>query len=354
MLFLPDSFTDWGAFTYQSLGTLNDSNDKTAWIVRAPKSGTLHSFEWRNGATATLNATLRFSFQGVNASGEPDGSPTHFVTTTSAPGAQAWIAPPGPLTDDGTAGGNKKVVTQGDLFAIVLDTTAYTSGGLNAVGLTAGDDVAGFPYQTHFETSWAKLGNTSPVFALKYADGTYGSIPMVYPYSLLNTHTYNNTSTPDEIALVITPAFDIDVAGVRLKINVSAAADLVLYDANDGVLTSLSLVSASAQQVAAARYPAYFFPATIRLLAGQTYRLAVLPTSGSNITFHSFSVADAAILASLFGGGSAYYAERTNGGAWSPTTTQRPFIDLWVTAINSIGVGSSQGGFGGSRLRVGH
>ena len=68
--------------------------------------------------------------------------------------------------------------------------------------------------------------------------------------------------------------------------------------------------------------------------ADTTYRLAVKPTTATNVSLYSFSVNAAAIMAAFVGGTQWYQSTRTDAGAWTDSTTNCPFIGLHLSQLD--------------------
>jgi len=77
--------------------------------------------------------------------------------------------------------------------------------------------------------------------------------------------------------------------------------------------------------------------ADISLLGSTNYRVAVKPTSANNCQLRDHDLPGAVYMDAIEGGQNWHYTERTDAGAWTQTTTKRPWIGLLVTA-NDDGV----------------
>ena len=99
-----------------SVFTLTASTHKVAWVIRAPKTGTLNRFGVRLGTVAnTPDNGIRFSFQDVTIStGAPDEVQDQFADVTTGLVTDAWCEPTTFLGASGTGSGAKRSVTAGD------------------------------------------------------------------------------------------------------------------------------------------------------------------------------------------------------------------------------------------------
>lgn len=318
--------------------TLNDGVDRVAVVFRAPKAGTLHSFEWRQGTNATSPGNgVRYAFQDLDASGDPDGTDDQFRTITTGFGAATWLVPPGPITSDGTDSGTKRTVTAGELLAAVIYLPNFTTGSVTFSQLDLGGAVLGISGQTYCDikaAAFAKNFNTA-CMVLKYDDGTYATpSPDSHPILNLNTTTFNSGSTPDERGLIFSLPMRSYVSGIWVRLDLDNACDVVLYD-SDGttVLATTSLVSTARPSTAAQTSLVPFGP--VLLLANTTYRVVIKPTTGSSVSTYDFDVTSAAVMAGAPGGANFYYTSRTDAGAWADVTTKRPWMGLLITGMSS-------------------
>jgi len=321
------------------ISTLNASAHKFAYVGRVPKTGTLDKFEYRMG-TVNNNPDngLRLSFQDVDlTTGDPDGVQDQFRDMTGTFVTGAWQAP-GLMTSDGTDSGTKRSVTAGDLLACVIEFVSFVaSDSITMVGLatsaTAPQALSGnFPYVDTFAAAWSK--NYSPSTAvLKYSDGSYASFGLLwYPYLNVNTTTYNSGSTPDERGMVFQVPIKCQVSGFWVHADLDGDADIVLYDAASSVVLTVSTDTDVRSQTSGAN--GYYACAPTTLTANVLYRLVVKPTSVTNISTYDFDVNADNLMQVVELGTNAYYTQRTDAGAWTDTTTKRPWMGLQISGID--------------------
>lgn len=336
--------------------TMNASGDRIAVVLQVPKTGTLEQFEFRV-ATVTNNPDngIRLSFQDISlTTGNPDGTQDQFCDIPGPLVANTWTAPPNALTNDGTGGGVKRSVTQGDLLGCVIDFVTFVASDSFGVAYRS----LGTPTLTSViytddgsSGAYVKRQTEAIVIALKYDDGTYVELPSYFaPVNTVNNTAYASNSTPDERALRFQVPFTCKVRGAWIRINFAGAVDIVLYDNASSVLATASLdvdvkvSSGSIQDVYA------FFSSEIELTINTTYRLSIKPTTTTTITLQSLTVSVAGLMAGITGGAQLYLSTRTDAGAWTDTTTERPIAGLVISALSD---GVSSGGSGGSFPFVG-
>lgn len=320
---------------------LDAAGEKLAFIFYAPKTGTLRSAGFRLG-TVTTGQTLKASFQDVSlTNGDPDGTVDQFRTVTVADTDDNTWKQTGIISSDGTDGGTKRTVTQGDLLALVIEFDS-TVGNLNISGATA-SSASDSPfligvYCDHFTAAWLKSSAALPLLALEYDDLSFPFLPGVWPISASATQVYGNGSTPDEAALRL-QLFPAKVIGGWANCTIAGNADFVLYDASSNVLASGSLDSDV--RLAANGQHICIFTSEATLAANTTYRLSLKPTTATSVTLRYFDVNAAAILGQVQGGQQMYYSTRTDAGAWTDTTTRRPMMGLLISALDD---GAAAGG----------
>lgn len=317
---------------------------RLAWIFQCPKAGTLDGLEFLLG-TVFSSQTMRVSFQDLSGS-DPDGVQDQFADFTASPAGWKTTL----ITSDGTSGGVKRTVTQGQWVAAVIqypgtagdvyctNITDSTSGGM---ATAQGDGYV----RTHNGTSW----NTTPSgvlglnIALKYNDGSYGQfLGLHVPMSSVTTESFASNSTPDEIGFTFDVVAPLRVTGAWLYIDEDAAFDVVLYATNG--TTALGTVSTTAIRGTSSMALGYVrFPTPLDLTVGTSYRLALKPTTTSTVGLQVVTVANSALRAAWPGGSSVQYTARTDAGSWTQTATKLPQMGLIVTGLE-VGGGSGGGG----------
>lgn len=326
----------------QATYLLNASGDRLAFVFPVPKAGTLDWVEFRLSAvTNNPDNGLRVSFQTIDTgTSDPDGTQDQFRDLTGALSA-GWQVPAGPLTDDGTNGGVKRTVTAGEMLGCVIDFVSFVAGdSVTVAGGLSGVQALGNAYTDDGSAgSYTKSGNY-PALALKYADGTYACFDLpIWPLNTINSRTFNSGSTPDERGLHFTLPVTGACSGGWVRIDVDAAADLVLYDSGNTVLASATITPARVTNSGLSTL-VYWDPVT--LSANQSYRLVVKPTSVSSVSLYDVDLSTAALQAGIPGGATWYSTSRTDGGAWTDTDTNRPWMGILLSQFDD-GAGGGAG-----------
>jgi hypothetical protein len=357
-LWTPQCFTSAGA-AFGGGMIMDASAEKVALIGEVPKTGTLDKFEWRLGTVTQAPANgLRCSFQDVSATdGAPDGTQDQYRDVTSGITSNSWVAP-GLMTSDGTDGGVKRSVTQGDIIACVVEFVSFSASDNVRVAQLDTDIhrvVGQFPYSNHFTAAWA-VGSPTSIMVLKYNDGTYASFhPTILPVLTFNNHTMNTGTTPDEIALLFQVPFSCKIGGAGFRVDADQDFDIILYDSDGTTPLATSSRDKDRRGSTAGINGFARFTSDVTLTINTDYRLAVKPTTASSIVLYSMDVSAAAILGAIEGGTSMSYSSRSDAGAWTPLTTRRPLIYPWLTALDdgAGGGGSNTGIFQGINGQTG-
>lgn len=336
------------AFSGTGNGTIDASTEKASFLISIPRSGDLAAFEFLTGAvTFSILSVLRCSFQDINSSGDPDGTQDQYRDLTTV-GASSWIVP-GLMTSDGTDTGTKRSVTRGQRIACVIEyqtftaldsivVPALTSSATSAVDSTFG----GFPYPDNFIGGvWIKRASR-PILALRYSDGSYYPLGSdIYPIKTLTSVTYaSNDGTADERGMKFQVPFAAKLDGAWFRADLDGDADFVVYNGAGSVLGSQSLPAASRQNTGGVNF-AVELDTEIELAANTDYYAVVKPTTTTSLTLYEYTIDSAGLMAAIPGGSSWQHVARVDAGAWTTTSTRRPWIALRLSAIDIPSGGGS-------------
>jgi len=328
--------------------TLDATTDQAEFIWQAPEAITITRIGIRVGTITGTTPTFKGSVQGVDGSGNSDGtikgggSPASktFNPTSLGWSNNTWHW----ITLD-----NSYACTRGEFLSVVV---AYDSGTINGsnslqvtLGWASGHNHA-TPYAISNEAGSRTKQTVCAVFGLGSAGTAYGR-----PMLSITQQTFSSSTTPDEYALGFTlPSTwgsTFQVGGVEAyRDPIAAQNDLVtLYSGTttlqdvtpDGDITS----SASVPHV----YEIFFDETSLTTLNfGSTYRVGITPqgTTSSGNTIPILEVESAADFEAYSGGQLFFLSTRTDAGAWTDTTTKRPLLGLIITDWSvSSGGGSS-------------
>lgn len=348
-----------GILTQSNFGPINASGDRIGFVFRAPKTGTLHSFEcYASVVTNNPDNGVRLSFQDVSATtGMPDTTQDQYRDFTGTAGTinVGWVTPTGPLTSDGTDNGSKRSVTKGDLVACVVDFINFAASDAISFRQGVGSGTADrsfYPVDGSGGT-WTKVTSTSAMCLLvKYDDGSYVDMGnWSGPWTTVTDTSYASNSTPDERGIRFTAPVAMRVTGGWARIDPTGDFQIKLYnDSNTELATTPTYdkdtFTGSGSGSLNVRA---LFTSTAELQAGSTYRLTVVPTTTTALVLAQTTMPSAASNQAFPAGSATSFilTTRSDGGAFSDTDTARPVMGLIVDGIDSSG-GGGGGNSGGS------
>ncbi|MCR4287139.1 MAG: hypothetical protein NUW09_03905 [Deltaproteobacteria bacterium] len=321
-----------------SVMALTAINYKGAAIIQAPKTGNISNIGFLASVYST-QADIDVRIETINTSGDPSG--TLWAANTNAAYSVTSVG-----WKETAALTASAAVVAGDYIAVVFANPASgtPSWGLASLYGNGGNLAENLPYCDLYTTSWAKQGRI-PVIALKYDDGTYESYPCI-PLSLITSVAFNTGSA----ATIIGAKFKLPVpsraVGCYVYLDLDANADLILYaDGSPGTeLMNISLDS-NKRRATTGQLFRIMFDAPVSITKDTWYRLALKPTTGTSITLYHMDANSLAIVDSMEMGQNFLYSTSA-GGAWTDTTTRRPFMGL---IFDQFDEGVSAGG-GGARI----
>lgn len=329
----------WAATPVLATTLLTDATGEKTAILGFPQTKdvgkSLVSVGFRFGAvTKAGGSALIVSHQDLNSAagafpGQPDEVIDGSVAVANADAAflsNTWI---------NTGNFDVARTMSASPFAIVVEYDGAGRLGADSVIVSGYTPAAGSAYigPALKTAGWAAQGVVQNIL-FTFGDGTFGTFLDSFPNTGFTTTAYNNGSAADEYALEFTvPApMKVDGAWVNMAVAlVSSDFDVVLYNGTTVIISASVdanwLVSTTARP---ARIP---FPEQT-LTPGNTYHLAVKPTTANNLTVYDFTVNNANHFQAWPLGTSAYLATRVDAGAWTPLTTRRPMMGLYVSAIS--------------------
>jgi len=349
---------------FGTAGTIDASAEKFAmtgrvwWPDRADTSKDISTVSIRVGAVSSFNASSqwRVSLQDIDTTAgppiRPDGTVDQsFVSAAgTGPTANSW--------NTVTLSSNR-TVTLGDLFAVVVDYSAFTStSSIIIQGLNTA--ATGFrQLQTDcvlFTASWASQAFV-PTVVFGFSDGTYGTFLNAAVNNVYNTRAFNSGSTSsgslstgDERGNEWVQDITMKADGCWMDINPASGADfdIVLYEGTTALQTIT--VDSNALQVAGSVRRTYFAfsgdPET--LTAGNTYRLMVKPTTTNNVTIYTVTISDSNYRSLLFQD-DVLGNSRVDGGSFGAGTN----LEVAVMGLTICAVDDGAGGASGPAHIIG-
>jgi lysophospholipase L1-like esterase len=288
-----------------------------------------------SGITGTC-PVMQISLQGVDASGNPDGT----IKGGASP-ASATFTPAGASTFFWQNLNNAYVANRGDWLAWVF---SYSSGTINASNRPI---ILSSIANTNNQHPYA-IGNTAGTrvrVAASIPLWGFGSAGKAFGFPVQGV-TATAFSTTNERALrFMLPAGSCGsykVIGMRALLTSPAAGKstkIILYDGTTALQTvtwDSDFVSANTQ---VRPVTLYFQDAALStLVPGHEYRIGVQPQDASNnVVLHQWDFNSANDLEALSGGMDWYLSTRASGGAtaWTDVLTSRPWAALILSDITA-------------------
>lgn len=309
--------------------SISAAGDKIAFVVQAPKTGTIDQVGWRTG-TVTTGATMDVRLETVSATtGDPTG--TLFGTNTNGSQVVAGSDDDHWFDTSLTSGAS---VTKGDLLAIVI-VNPGSPGNLEIVGTMLID--GNFPYCDRFvSAAWTKQPG-SPVLALRYNDSSYEPL-FTWPISAIGEYDIDSSTTPDEVSLRFQLPFPVQVTGFWAVIDFDNNATAKLYDSDGSTVLASVTVDKDVRQTGSSAQHRVHFAAAVSLLANTYYRLSIVPPDASaQVRVFYVLTSSAALLDGLPCGQKFTISYRTDAGSWSDATNTRPLIGLIIDGFSAGG-----------------
>lgn len=312
---------------------IDANGEKVAFIVQAPKSGTVVKLcFWV--FTVTTGNTIDVRLETVDASGNPSGtlwdSPTNNARATANITAAGWYA---------VTLNSSQTVAQGDYMAIVL---AHTGNSANLTISTVDPTSCAqeFPYSAQYIASWTKLKNC-PICAIEYPSTTYEVIQGAWPINGYGNVAFNNTGT-NERGLRVKLPYPTRAVGAWVWADLDGDTELRLYDVDDLVnYVARVVIDKDARQTTTQGRQVYYFTSAAPLSPQHEYFLMLHPTTATNVTLTHVDVLGTTppLLDAMDGGKEIYYADRAGTGSFTPNTTRRPMMGLILDQFSDENLG---------------
>lgn len=349
---VPEPFRFWPGGTSPSVSsfTLDATTDSLVFVFQLPEDVTISRFAVRQGNAIGTPPAFKGSIQGVGGDGNEDGT----IKGGGSPASVVWTPSSG---DNNTLYwkdlDNAYAGSKDEWLALVLARDSGTIDGSNNCSfgsISAVGPAASTPYVIQNNGGSRSRSGSTPLFA-------YGSTTRVYGYPVLSTlgSSFNSGSTPDERAVLFniptSACSTFKLAGARVfgTLANGGAFDLKLYDSDGStVLQSRSFDADQDSSPTSARERPYYFGTPATLVAGTSYRLSFVPTTGSLVLVGLTVANDADMDAFPWGGAVASGSSRTDVGSWTDDPKTRYGINLIVSDLTP----PAGGGSGYSRGRL--
>ena len=323
--------------------SLNDADNAAAWCFCVPKDGTVTDLGFYvTGITGTAPA-YNVALVTQDSSGRPTttayGGGTNPTYTPAGGAGWKWVA----MTSNAT-------VAAGDFVALHIYPTGSAPNGSNFMAVVATAAITNHAETLQWSVAWTVAAGQPPM-AIRYSDGS------VFGLAISSNTTYvqiRQNTTPDEVGCKFTVPAQMTCYGARFNAagglwGTAATADVILYDGSNNALASCSI---SDKDYVTGSNTVNVFWDGVTLSANTTYRVVVRPGVGTNgdIYFTKYALESTAAKGFFPDGANWQYTSRTDAGAWSDTSTDVPFMALWISDITFIqgsGSGGAEWGFVG-------
>jgi len=330
--------------------TLNGLDDVHMLVGKMPATGTIQKYGFNIATNASFSGTVKARIETVDATnGQPTG-------TLVAGGAEFE------LTDETTGWqkvtiGTPPSVTGGNLVAIGLRTTAYSSGSMTVTGFHPTNFRAGetyFPVEIYNASS---KGNGPSCHHIELDDASLVQFQNVLPCIGLAADSWDELDNPNRRGLRFKFPFPVEISGFWANThNYTTDLNWHLYDSDGTTELETQAIDDDIGFSGALAYR--FFPMTPRTLTKDVfYRLVLAPQD--TIARQVLKLVEVGEVASLdaWGGQNFHYTTvndaPTAEGDWTQTTTKCPVgFGLFLTAFDD-GAGGGGETFTGSVINRG-
>jgi galactitol-specific phosphotransferase system IIB component len=340
-------------------------------VIQIPKTGTLKKIGWRSGSSISGSSyTLKISLETVASTVGQPVAITNADKTLYATGAEsADIINISESTNYYTEinGSTGISVTQGDLIAITWRLIAVSASSIS-VGYSTVVIGSGLIINycntvyvlTYLGSTWTRR-ETPPLICLEYSDGIVPT-PFTQPPASVSNLTYNSGSATPYTGIKFKYPVKFRLSGIMFWGDIDSDVDIYLYD-SDGysVISGFPVTLNKGQRVFdTSRWVQVVFPVKADLLADTWYRLAIVPTTTTNIVITncvytsdgSYSGMDACPEGRNIVLTSRASAPSSGDHSWTDSTTDKPIITLLIDGIDT-GSGAAGGGISRSKQVMG-
>lgn len=323
--------TTSGAPSLGSNYVLDASGETACFVFAASAAKAIHQVHVRTG-TVTAGDTMDVRIETVDDAA--NGDPTGTLHTTDSNGSLVIANGDDNVWKEATLTADTAALTVGEVVAACVVNGAA---GNMVLSSYADQILQGFPYGDLFTSAWAK-NIQPPHIVVEYSDGSFEPV-FGYPDTggPITTNTFKSDDATNRRGNIFQVSFGARAKGAWAWVDGDANFTIKLYD-SDGSTVLATTASANSFQRQSAAGALYFLPftTTATLVANTSYRLAVVPSTTSNISTYDFDVPAAGML-DMFPGGQAMHASVFTSSAWVETTTKRGFMGVMLDAVTATG-----------------
>lgn len=319
-----------------TVATLDASGEYAAYVQVAREDMVISHVGFRAG-TATNSPTVEVRIETLDSSGVPSGT----LWDTNTNGTSGVITTNSNPLVALTASAS---ISKGQAFAVKILWGGVATSSIIVQSINQNTPfLATVPYSVVNTTGSAvKSASGTGTIALGSSSSAFYYVPGHFPISGITiSGTFNNTNGARR-GLKFTPPMAARAVGFRWA-GSSAVGDFdaVLYDVSDNVLSTTSFdgdVTGASNNGTAI----IFFDTQVDLTAGDTYRIAIVPSSATNANLGLITLPSADYFTASPAGATAVYSTYASG-SWTDSTTQLPLMDVILDQLDD-GAGTGGGG----------
>lgn len=322
--------------------TLDAAGEYVAYVFVAREDMTISHVGFRSG-TASGSPTMEARIEIVDAA---TGLPSGTLWAMNTNGTTGAISSNANTLQALTA---SATITKGQTFCVKILYASGTSLNIQILSTLQVWTSSSLPYQVLNTGTPTKAALSTGVsgIALGSSATTFYQVPGALPVSAAAASNFNNSGGARR-GMLFTIPFNARIIGVRwYSANSVGDYSVCVFDSTGNELSNSCTafegdVSSASNGGALTNY----FDNTVTVTAGTQYRVAVEPSSATNITFQTYTVPSTDYLSALPGGTAAQYTTYTSGGGWVDSTpTQVPLMDILIDQIdNGSGGGTPAAG----------
>ena len=324
-------FPEW-PYTGTQTVVIDANNEAAAFIFPAPQAGDITKLGFRTGSVTTGDSVI-VSLQTLDATGLPSGT----LVNAGATATQVVASSDDDKYFEVTLA-TPATVTAGQKVALVVSMPASGTVGSMQIMLSA-VAVGGYPYVANNSGTWNKLATRGWIGSVRYSDGSYPYIPLLFPLAdTTAANVFNNITSatnPDERGNKFTMPMACTVSGLWYfnASNQAGDFDLKLYDSGTTVLGSVS-VDGDLGNTSTTLAIHLFAGGPVDLRAGDVVRATKLPTSGTVATASFLMQSQAGVAGQYPYGSWVQHTDRNDAGAWNDVANRQDGIGLILAGMD--------------------
>lgn len=319
--------------------SLDGPTDQAEWVFQADEAMTITRLGFRYGARTLTPPTYTISLQGVDGSGNPDGT----IKGGGSPASKSFT-PPADTTWDATwrwlTLDNSYTCTRGEFLSIVITNAAADASNFSSVTTTASIGYSltttSTPYAIANNAGVRTRSSSTACFAYSSATAVYGMpLKAVFAPAVITQST-----TPDEYATMFAVPANLgasyQVAGIMIRALLPAAKTMKVQLYSGTTVLQTITYDTDITVAGSERTHLFMFTETtlVDLQFGQPYRIGFQPQDAAgNYTFYGYTQDSNAEWGAYPLGIDWSSSSRTDAGAWTDDTATRLICMLLLKEI---------------------